>query len=327
MTTRKRAGFWPWFVEGLSILFLAWLLLAVVSGLGSTFFTLQPSTESASVAALTHDGSSQHHMSVYLCVDAGADTVDGTVVIDLSSKDINLHLPGIPNLTTSLGFLSKASAFAQPPGCLDNPKIRQLAQDVVGYTGGFAGEEDVISYFPGSTNPDLSPDVRAGIQAGFPVVIGASTVIHPTPLSFRWHGVHSRSYAMRYLRLEFPGGSNSRAGTYEMPTDIWVFLSRNLTPSNPPTAAVIATAVGGNTVFHIPVSTEDPAVEVEWQDDAAAQTRDFTLLGVGVLIGVIGGMIGGIAFERFRWVEPIARWIEPRSRSLWKAVIRRGPRN
>ncbi len=127
MTTPRRSGFWPWFVEGLSILLLVWLLFAVVSGLGRTFFTLQPSTEVSSVAALSHDGSSQHHMSLYLCVDAGNDTVDGTVVIDLSSKDINLHLPGIPNLTTSLGFLSKASAFASPPGCLDNPKIRRIS--------------------------------------------------------------------------------------------------------------------------------------------------------------------------------------------------------
>src|SRR5260370_38215747 len=109
-----------------------------------------------------------------------------------------------------------------------------------------------------------------------------------------------------------------------MRSDIWVFLSRNLTPINPPTAAVIATAVGGNTVFHIPVSAEDPAVEIDWQDDGAAQTRDFTLLGAGVLIGVIGGMIGGIAFDRFRWAEPIAAWIEPRARSIWTAVMKCG---
>src|SRR5260370_39704919 len=142
MTTPRRSAVWSWFVEGLSILLLVWLLFAVVSSLGRTFFTLQPSTEVSSVAALSHDGSPQHHMSLYLCVDAGKDTVDGTVVIDLSSKDINLHLPGIPNLTTSLGFLSKVSAFASPPGCLDSPKIRRLAQDVVGYTGSFAGAQE-----------------------------------------------------------------------------------------------------------------------------------------------------------------------------------------
>jgi hypothetical protein len=113
---------------------------------------------------------------------------------------------------------------------------------------------------------------------------------------------------------------------YEMPTDIWVFLSRNLTPINPPTGAVIATGAGGNTVFHIPVSLENPAVEVDWQDDQAAQTRDFTLLGVGVLIGVIGGTVGGIAFERFRWVEPTARWIEPRARSVLRTITQRSER-
>jgi hypothetical protein len=72
---------------------------------------------------------------------------------------------------------------------------------------------------------------------------------------------------------------------------------------------VIATGIGGNTVFHMPVSAQNPAVEVDWQDDQAAQTRDFTLLGTGILVGVIGGMIAGFAFGRPRWVDALDRLI------------------
>src|SRR5437879_6469185 len=94
-------------IEAASAALLAGLLFAVIANLGATFFTLQESTASASVAAMTHDGVAQHHLSVYLCIDSSSDVIQGTVVVDRSTKDLNLRLPGRPNLTTSLGFLKQ----------------------------------------------------------------------------------------------------------------------------------------------------------------------------------------------------------------------------
>jgi hypothetical protein len=306
-----------WIIETASAVFLVWLLYAVVAGLGSTFFTLRGSAEPSSVAALTHDGSSQHHLSVYLCVDASSDIVQATVVIDRSIRELNMRLPSLPDLTTSLGFLDAANTVAPllkaPPGCLADPRVRELAVRTVAPAVEFVGQSDVVSLFdkaaPALESHPLPADVISGVRGGFPVVLAPSATNSPTPVSFNWRGVYSRSYTQRFLRLEFPGPIGTPLGIYEMPTDVWVFLPRNLTPVNPPTSAVIATGIGGNTVFHMPVSAQNPAVEVDWQVDQAAQTRDFTLLGTGILVGVIGGMIAGFAFGRPRWVDALDRLI------------------
>jgi hypothetical protein len=316
MGRRRAHGWLVWIIEGASALLLIWLLYALVAGLGSTFFTVRESAEPSSVAALTHDGSSQHHFSVYLCVDSSSEIVQGTVVIDRSTRELNIHLPGSPNLTTSLGFLDAnfVSQYSRlPPGCLADARVRDLAVRSVAPAIDYAGQNDVVSFFskPALKHipPALPPDVLGDVRAGFTVVLAPSSSSGPTPISFSWRGVQSRSYTERFLRLEFPGPVGTPPGTYEMPTDVWVFMPRGLTPVNPPTSAVIATGVGGNLVFHVPVSPQNPAVEVDWQDDQATQTRDFTLLGTGILIGVIGGVIGGMAFGRPRWVVPLEGWI------------------
>jgi hypothetical protein len=310
---RRRRTLERWIELVSGAVLLTAIVLVVAALWNGLYSTKEPNLpDQATVAAVSHDGLSSHQLMVYLCVDPTSDTVDGTVVIRRSDKYLNLNLPGDVDRRTSLGFLSFSRLGEQrrTPGCLNDPKVRRLAAKSYGDAENFAGKTDVVSFWNDFNNiPKLPGDVARAFAMGFRVVIAPSPTQDLTPISFRWQGVQHRSWSERFVRLDFSTIAGS-FGTYEAPSNVLIFLPSNASPINPPSAAVLSPGRSGIHVFDVPVRGEDPTLEIAWIDQAWAGRRDLALLGGGILLGICGGIVGGMAFGPPRWVSWLADRIE-----------------
>lgn len=163
-----------------------------------------------------------------------------------------------------------------------------------------------------------SDDVGRAKLLGFPYPIPpeADARMRLVPMAFEWvNAVQSVNWSERYLRLDFnsprvcaqaQNEANCRPQSlgYESPVNVFVYMPSNAIPLNPPSSLVISSGeVPGVRVLASGALSDGANVEIHWLSQKQLNLRDLWILGLGVLLGVLGGIFGNLAFDDPRWLK------------------------